>query len=108
MGGIHYLPFPSQGFIEIVFCAVSGDEQYKGYGTYIMNQLKVQAKKEGLFHFLTYADNFAIEYFKKQGFTTDMSEYDRKAWAGYIKDYDGGTMMYCRVDRDLGMKETHF
>jgi hypothetical protein len=31
-----------------------------------MNHLKDYAKKEGIFHFLTYADNFAIGYFKKQ------------------------------------------
>lgn len=45
-------------------------------------------------YLLTYADNFAIGYFKKQGFTKDqkMAEYK---WKGYIKDYDGGTLMEC-------------
>lgn len=43
-------------------------------------------------HFLTYADNYAIGYFKKQGFTTDIT-LDRSVWVGYIKDYEGGTIM---------------
>jgi histone acetyltransferase len=41
----------------------------KGYGTLLMNHLKEQAKREGLRYFLTYADNYAIGYFRKQGFS---------------------------------------
>jgi len=66
-------------------------------------------------HFLTYADNYAIGYFKKQvsslsnftkksvsfadlfrfhqGFTKEI-QLDRSVWAGYIKDYEGGTIMH--------------
>lgn len=47
-------------------------------------------------HFLTYADNYAIGYFKKQGFTKDIS-LDRAIWMGYIKDYEGGTIMQCTM-----------
>lgn len=47
-------------------------------------------------HFLTYADNYAIGYFKKQGFTTDIT-LDKSVWVGYIKDYEGGTIMQCSV-----------
>jgi len=43
-------------------------------------------------YFLTYADNYAVGYFKKQGFTLDVT-LDKSAWGGYIKDYDGGTLM---------------
>lgn len=39
-------------------------------------------------HFLTYADNYAIGYFKKQGFTTEIS-LEKSIWMGYIKDYEG-------------------
>jgi hypothetical protein len=31
-----------------------------------MNHLKEQAKREGILYFLTYADNYAIGYFRKQ------------------------------------------
>jgi hypothetical protein len=39
-------------------------------------------------HFLTYADNMAIGYFKKQGFTAEIS-LEKSIWVGYIKDYEG-------------------
>jgi len=38
----------------------------QGYGTRLMNHLKEYARSLGLRFFLTYADNFAIGYFKKQ------------------------------------------
>jgi histone acetyltransferase len=43
--------------------------QVKGYGTRIMNHLKEHVKRESVEYFLTFADNYAIGYFKKQGFT---------------------------------------
>ena len=47
-------------------------------------------------HFLTYADNYAIGYFKKQGFTKEIT-LDKHKWMGYIKDYEGGTIMQCSM-----------
>lgn len=47
-------------------------------------------------HFLTYADNYAIGYFKKQGFTKEIT-LDKHIWMGYIKDYEGGTIMQCSM-----------
>ena len=60
IGGICFRPFPSQGFTEIVFCAVSSNEQVKGYGTHLMNHLKEYHIKQNILHFLTFADEFAI------------------------------------------------
>lgn len=98
VGGITYKGFLNGGFIEIVFCAISSTEQVKGYGSYLMNHMKEQAKKEGahMNHFLTYADNYAVGYFQKQGFTKEIT-LDRPIWVGYIKDYDGGTLMQCTL-----------
>lgn len=49
-------------------------------------------------YLLTYADNSAIGFFKKQGFT----KYPRSTnWLGYIKDYDGGTLMECKIHKDI-------
>lgn len=57
----------SQKFGEIAFCAITADEQVKGYGTRLMNHLKQHARDgDGLTHFLTYADNNAVGYFNKQ------------------------------------------
>ncbi|KAJ6829488.1 histone acetyltransferase GCN5 [Iris pallida] len=101
VGGITYRPYNSQRFGEIAFCAITSDEQVKGYGTRLMNHLKQHARDiDGLTHFLTYADNNAVGYFIKQGFTKEITlEKDR--WHGYIKDYDGGILMECKIDPKL-------
>ena len=42
--------------------------QVKGYGTHMMNHLKdFHVRVARVHHFLTYADEFALGYFKKQG-----------------------------------------
>ncbi|KAK7245416.1 hypothetical protein RIF29_40261 [Crotalaria pallida] len=101
VGGITYRPYVNQKFGEIAFCAITADEQVKGYGTRLMNHLKQFARDEdGLTHFLTYADNNAVGYFIKQGFTKEI-HLDKDRWQGYIKDYDGGILMECKIDPKL-------
>ena len=41
--GVTYRPFHSQRFGEIAFCAVSANEQVKGFGTRLMNYTKVRS-----------------------------------------------------------------
>lgn len=94
MGGCCYRPFHEQEFGEIAFLAISHTEQVRGYGTRLMAQTKERAKRIGLTHLLTCADNNAVPYFKKQGFSKKITlPFDR--WQGYIKDYDGVTLMEC-------------
>ncbi|KAF9635751.1 hypothetical protein BFW01_g6646 [Lasiodiplodia theobromae] len=99
VGGITYRPFVNRSFAEIVFCAISSDQQVKGYGAHLMSHLKDYVKvstQERIMHFLTYADNYAIGYFKKQGFTKEIT-LPKPQWMGYIKDYEGGTIMQCSM-----------
>ncbi|KAF9582558.1 histone acetyltransferase [Lunasporangiospora selenospora] len=97
LGGITYRPFNHRKFAEIVFCAITSTEQVKGYGSHLMNHLKDYISgNTDVCHFLTYADNYAIGYFKKQGFTKEIT-LDRSIWMGYIKDYEGGTIMQCTM-----------
>ncbi|POS75688.1 histone acetyltransferase GCN5 [Diaporthe helianthi] len=97
VGGITYRPFNDRKFAEIVFCAISSDQQVKGYGAHLMAHLKDFVKATSpVMHFLTYADNYAIGYFKKQGFTKEIT-LDKSVWMGYIKDYEGGTIMQCTM-----------
>jgi histone acetyltransferase len=100
VGGISFKPYPEQRFGEIAFCAVSATHQVKGFGTRLMNHLKEYVKRVNLTHFLTYADNFAIGYFKKQGFSSSIS-MPKERWVGYIKDYDGGTLMKCVINPSI-------
>ena len=98
IGGITYRPFPKQRMGEIAFCAVSANEQVKGYGTRLMNHIKEYAKDtENMTHLITFADNNAVGYFEKQGFTKEIM-MEREKWNGYIKEYDGGTIMECQLD----------
>ncbi|XP_073486322.1 histone acetyltransferase KAT2B isoform X1 [Aquarana catesbeiana] len=97
IGGICFRMFPSQGFTEIVFCAVTSNEQVKGYGTHLMNHLKEYHIKHNVLNFLTYADEYAIGYFKKQGFSKDI-KVPKARYVGYIKDYEGATLMGCELN----------
>ncbi|ERS98522.1 hypothetical protein HMPREF1624_05306 [Sporothrix schenckii ATCC 58251] len=97
IGGIAIRPFNERRFAEIVFCAVSSDQQVKGYGAHMMAHLKDYVKATSpVMHFLTYADNYATGYFQKQGFTKEIT-LDKPLWMGYIKDYEGGTLMQCSM-----------
>jgi len=96
VGAICYRGFYEMRFAEIAFCAVNSTHQVKGYGTKLMNLLKRHAVLEGIEYFITYADNYAIGYFKKQGFTKTIS-MSKGRYNGLIKDYDGGTPMECYI-----------
>jgi len=61
-----------------------------------MNLLKKIGAETGIEYYITYADNYAIGYFKKQGFTKSI-QMPKGRYLGLIKDYDGGTPMECYV-----------
>ncbi|KAJ8122909.1 hypothetical protein ONZ43_g1012 [Nemania bipapillata] len=97
IGGITFREFRVHKFAEIVFCAVASDQQVKGYGAHLMAHLKDYVKATSpVMHCLTYADNYATGYFQKQGFTKEIT-LDKSIWTGYIKDYEGGTIMECSM-----------
>lgn len=97
IGGITFRAFRDRAFAEIVFCAVLTDQQVKGYGSHLMAHLKDYVRATSpVMHFLTYADNTATGYFQKQGFTKEIT-LERSIWMGYIKDYEGGTLMQCSM-----------
>ncbi|OBS75816.1 hypothetical protein A6R68_17732, partial [Neotoma lepida] len=104
IGGICFRMFPSQGFTEIVFCAVTSNEQVKGYGTHLMNHLKEYHIKHDILNFLTYADEYAIGYFKKQGFSKEI-KIPKAKYVGYIKDYEGATLMGCELNPQIPYTE---
>ena len=77
-----------------------------------MNHLKDYSIRHGILHFLTYADEYAIGYFKKQvgflrtktilnhqhsvpsmqGFSKEI-KLSKSIYYGYIKEYEGATLM---------------
>lgn len=100
IGGICFRMFPTQGFTEIVFLAITSNEQVKGYGTHLMNHLKDYHVKHNIYHFLTYADEYAIGYFKKQAFSPEIALKEEQ-YLGYIKDYEGATLMECKLTPNI-------
>ncbi|KAL1501403.1 hypothetical protein ABEB36_006727 [Hypothenemus hampei] len=97
IGGICFRPFFTQGFTEIVFCALISLEQIKGYGTHMMNHLKDYHVSKGIYHCLTYADIEAIGYFERQGFS-DHIKLNPSVYQGYIKEYEAATLMHCELN----------
>ncbi len=69
-----------------------------------MNHLKDYHTQHGVYHFLTYADAFATGYFRKQGFSREI-RLPRPAFQGYIKEYEGATLMGCELYPSIVYKE---
>lgn len=89
---------------RIAFCAVNSAHQVKGYGTKLMCLVKQIMAQRGIEYLQTYADNFAVGYFRKQGFCKALSGekgstniMTKGRYHGLIKDYDGGTLMECYI-----------
>jgi len=108
IGGITFKCFERPNmvkFIEIVFCAITADQQVQGYGSRLMSHMKRWAQEHEYLHMLTYADDFAIGYFQRQGFTLEL-ELDRKHWdIGFLKHYDSATLMHCALDPKIDYLE---
>ncbi|NXT86466.1 KAT2A acetyltransferase, partial [Anhinga rufa] len=67
IGGICFRMFPTQGFTEIVFCAVTSNEQVK------------------------------VRVGRWVGFSKDI-KVPKSRYLGYIKDYEGATLMECELN----------
>lgn len=122
IGAVCFRAFFERRFCEVVFLAVDFHSQIRGNGSFVMCLFKEYFKAEiaryasGIqgsdevvlldhemmrytklaftVYLMTYADNSAIGFFKKQGFTTSITFAE---WVGCIKDYEGGTLMECTV-----------
>jgi histone acetyltransferase len=101
VGGICSKVFMPEKFLEIVFCAVDSQYQARGYARLMMNYLKRYLQSLQLFDILTCADNEAVVYFRKQGFNKHEILMDPRRWVGCIKDYDGVTLVHCRICPDI-------
>lgn len=100
LGGICFRPFPNLDFAEIAFCAVSSKQQIRGYGAHLMAQVKTYLQAMDIYNILTYADNSAVGYFKRQGFTLEIN-FNPDIWKHCIKDYQGATLIHCKINPDI-------
>uniref|UniRef100_A0A671LWG0 Histone acetyltransferase n=1 Tax=Sinocyclocheilus anshuiensis TaxID=1608454 RepID=A0A671LWG0_9TELE len=74
IGGICFRMFPTQGFTEIVFCAVTSNEQVK----------------------VCTLDLYSFDCYLR-GFSKDI-KVPKSKYVGYIKDYEGATLMGCELN----------
>lgn len=100
IGGCSYRIFKKQNLIELVFFAIVTSEQMKGYGKILMSFLKEKAKSLNAKAIITCADNNAIKYFLKQGFSYVITS-PIFIWAGYICDYEEIKLMECSLLNDF-------
>jgi histone acetyltransferase len=100
LGGITFRPFADFGFAEIAFCAISTQEQIRGFGSHVMAHVKTYLQAIGIHNILTYADNTAIGYFQRQGFTREIN-LNPSSWRRCIKDYQGATLIHCTIMPDV-------
>ena len=131
IGAICFRMFPEERFCEVVFFAIDFKSQTRGNGGFMMGLLKEYFKAWMVRHanghnetkevflvdksflqyepldfpvyLMTYADNSAIGFFKKQGFTKDTRF---AGWVGRMKDYEGGTLMECTVYWEISYVNT--
>ncbi|NWQ61591.1 KAT2A acetyltransferase, partial [Neopipo cinnamomea] len=82
IGGICFRMFPTQGFTEIVFCAVTSNEQ-----------VKVRAGRGGL----GACEGPQQPSMSRLGFSKDI-KVPKSRYLGYIKDYEGATLMECELN----------
>lgn len=102
IGGITFRIFAESKFVEITFCAIKSREQVKGYGTLLMDLLKQYCLEKNIKHFLTYADEFAVGYFCKQGFTTNIT-VPKQVYTKFIEEYQFAMLMECKLNPHVGI-----
>ncbi|EDQ91649.1 uncharacterized protein MONBRDRAFT_14245 [Monosiga brevicollis MX1] len=95
VAGINFRCFPEHAIVEIVFVAVDSSEQVKGFGTYLMNHMKAYALKLHCTALVTFADDSAVGYFSKQGFTQHLTLAPKRL--AVAKLYTGGVLMQCEL-----------
>ena len=102
---IVYRPFIEEHFVELVFCCVRHNKQSSGYGRILMNSWKTHLQALSVCHVVVYADNSAVGYFQRQGFTATFPKNIREiSFTPFIKEYDGATFMYCSINPDIDYK----
>lgn len=92
--------FYQEEFIEIAFCGVDSNKQLAGVGHLLMNYLKSVIQIEEFYDLITCADNEAVGYFKKQGFSLQI-RMEPQRWVGRIKDYHGVTLVHCQINPEV-------
>ncbi|KAI1024013.1 hypothetical protein LB504_005052 [Fusarium proliferatum] len=105
IGGITTRQLQARHVAQIIFCAVSSAEQVKGYGAALMGYLKGHlTATSAVTHLLVYADNYYVGFFRKQGFTDNIS-LDESICMKCEKGCEGVTLMQCAIGTGLARRQ---
>lgn len=96
VGSCCFRIFESHQFIELIFFAVSTKVQGSGHGALLMSFLKDFARSRKASYILTCADNNAINFFLKQGFSEILTN-PIPIWFRHIREYEEIELMECVV-----------
>ena len=96
IGGVCFRMFEEAKFAEVAFLAIRQERRVQGFGQKVINRLKNEMQARKVEFLLTYGDNMALGFFRKQGFSEKLT-LNKKRWEGYIKEYDGGKLMECKI-----------
>ena len=104
IGGICFRLFHS--FAEIVFCVIGSKFHTKGYGSFMMTHLKIYLQSIGILNIYTYADDTALGFFHRHGFSLH-SKLPKEEWAGFLKDYSEATLLSCPIYKNVDYINIH-
>jgi N-acetylglutamate synthase-like GNAT family acetyltransferase len=104
-----FRPFYDHHFVEVVFTAVQKRSQSQGMGGSLMNFLKSYLQERDVVFLVVYADDMAIGFFHRMGFATDFpADAPKKRFAPFIAEYDGATLMICRLHPDIDYANSQY
>lgn len=84
----------SDRFVELIYFVVNPNCQKMGIGKLLMNKFKEFSKncQHSLTRIVTFADNNATDFFKKNGFSK-LSQQQKQSISGSIENYQRATLM---------------
>eukprot|EP00347_Sterkiella_histriomuscorum_P001604 403371394 len=105
IGGCLFKPHMENCFLELVYlCILPQFQRRLGLGTKLLNELKIYAQREEYRHIIVYADNNALDFFKKQGFSTQIELYE-KCYTNSIEHFVRAQLMGFKIHESINYKE---
>eukprot|EP00697_Spironema_sp_BW2_P011179 gnl/Spiro4/26782_TR13307_c0_g1_i1.p1 gnl/Spiro4/26782_TR13307_c0_g1~~gnl/Spiro4/26782_TR13307_c0_g1_i1.p1 ORF type:complete len:158 (+),score=14.66 gnl/Spiro4/26782_TR13307_c0_g1_i1:83-556(+) len=95
-GGLVFKVHQVSRFIELVVVAIDATEQVQGLGSLLLSSLKDIAVDQNVRRILTYADRFAIGFFKKHGFAKEITLTSAE-YVPIIQHFENADLMECLI-----------
>jgi N-acetylglutamate synthase-like GNAT family acetyltransferase len=101
-GALCLARFPKHSFAEIVFIAVKSEVRSAGIGRYLIRRMHARLQSEGLRNFIVSADDSAIVFFRRSGFSAHFPpEAPREFFASIVCSYEHSTLMVLTIGPEI-------